>query len=77
RCGGGGRQPACNTCCTGFAQRQNNRQRRCACKPDNRNCRRDGECCSGLCCTEAGEKFCFPGAFTCNGRCPEESCAAP
>ena len=65
------KQPSCNTCCTDFASRQRNGQRRCACKPDGRTCNRNDQCCSGLCCDSGGDRICIPGLFGCNGRCPE------
>jgi hypothetical protein len=42
-------QPACTKCCSKHTIRQRNGQRRCSCVPDLRECRRDDQCCSGLC----------------------------
>lgn len=72
-------QPSCNTCCSNYALKQPNGQRRCSCRPDMRSCSRGDQCCSGLCCNQGSGRFCFPGLFTCNGRCPEDdpTCSAP
>ncbi len=42
-------QPACSKCCTRSTTKQRNGQRRCTCVPDLVECRRDDQCCSGLC----------------------------
>jgi len=64
RCGGQ-RQPACHTCCTGYAPKLNGRpQRRCACRPDLRRCDRPDQCCSGVCrvpCEGGRRPICLPG----------------
>ena len=71
------KQPSCNTCCSGYATRQRNGQRRCACRPDSKRCDRSDQCCSGLCCRIEGEgKICIPGLF-CGGRCPEPNGSCP
>lgn len=70
------RQPNCGDCCSGFAARQQNGQRRCACRPDGGTCRRDDQCCSGLCCVVDGRRICIPGVFACNGACPTDACSA-
>lgn len=69
------KQPGCGQCCSGYATRQNNGQRRCACRPDARRCDRDDQCCSALCCDVDGDRVCIPGFFACNGRCPTAACS--
>jgi hypothetical protein len=46
--GSGRKGRSCRKCCTRFAI-STGRRRRCACKPDRRNCRHDAQCCSGIC----------------------------
>lgn len=42
-------QPKCRKCCTRNTIRQNNGQRRCACRQDFQVCRRSDQCCTGSC----------------------------
>jgi hypothetical protein len=60
------KQPSCNNCCTGFTTKQQNQnQRRCACRPDAKRCKRPDECCSGICralpCIGVNRPVCVPG----------------
>ena len=68
------KQPGCGQCCSGYTTRQNNGQRRCACRPDGRRCDRDDQCCSALCCDVDGDRVCIPGFFACGG-CPTAACS--
>lgn len=67
-------QPPCNRCCTNYSTKPKSGQRRCACRPDGQICRRDDECCGGLCCVIDGQRLCLPGFLT-GGVCPEDDCS--
>ena len=65
RCGrrrrGRRRQPHCTKCCSDYTITQRNGQRRCACMPDLRPCRRPDPCCSGVCMSIQDICDCDPG----------------
>ena len=55
----------CKDCCSANTRRQNNGQRRCACRRDVAKCNRSDQCCSNRCIRfEAGRsKRCAPSFF--------------